>query len=279
VSFAKDKKRAKYFHSTLDKSPPAWQNPIRTQMGCKGNHKSQECCMSKRQQMREKRKQQELRNRIIAIVLVTLGALGVAFLFIYPSLKPVGDIVTVTPRSNLPNPQGHALGNPEAKVTIEVWEDFQCPSCKNYSNDIEPQVIENLVATGKAYYVYRFYPFIGAESQQAANAAMCAADQGRFWDYQAILIANWQGENQNYFSDRRLQAFAQSIGLDMTKFNSCFSANTFKSEINADFSKGQQVGVNGTPSLFVNGQAVSPGYIPTYDQIVQAVDAALAGTK
>jgi protein-disulfide isomerase len=70
---------------------------------------------------------------------------------------------------------------------------------------------------------------------------------------------------------------AQSISLNMTDFNACFQADTYKSQIDQDFSDGQAKGITGTPSVFVDGTILTPGYIPSYDQIAQAVDAASAG--
>ncbi len=129
--------------------------------------------------------------------------------------------------------------------------------------------------------MFHNYPFIdgpgagsGGESDQAANAAMCANEQGRFWEMHAILYANSQ-ENKGAFSNRRLQAMAQSIGLDMNAFNTCFNADKYEKEIQADFDLGQKMGVSGTPTAFVNGQQVGqPGKIPTYDDIAQAVQQA-----
>jgi protein-disulfide isomerase len=140
------------------------------------------------------------------------------------------------------------------------------------------------VEAGRVYYTYHFYPFVdgsnvGGESHQAANAALCASDQGRFWDYHDILIANWNGENQGSFSAAHLIAFAENLGLDMTTFNQCFQANTYANLINQDMLAGQTAGVhkNGTPSLFINGLLLTPGYVPTYDQAASAIEAALVG--
>ena len=66
----------------------------------------------------------------------------------------------------------------------------------------------------------------------------CANEQDKFWEMHSILYANWNGENQGAFSSRRLQAMAESLGLDMDAFNSCFSANKYESEIQADFDLG-----------------------------------------
>jgi protein-disulfide isomerase len=237
--------------------------------------------VSKRQQRREQMQRQQQRQRLILIGLVVVGAAFVVFALIYPQVKSVGEIITVTP-ATLPNADGLSLGDANAPATIDVFEDFQCPACKSFSETTEPLIIENLVSTGKARYVFHNYPFIddntnplgGGESDQAANASMCANEQGKFWEMHSILYANWNGENQGNLSDRRLQAMAESVGLDMNAFNACFNANKFESEIQADFNKGKDMGVNGTPTVFVNGkQAGQPGKIPTYDEIAQAVNA------
>jgi len=237
--------------------------------------------VSKRQQRREQMQRQRQRQRLVLIGLIVAGAALVAFALIWPQVKSVGEIITVTPAA-FPKADGLSLGDANAPATIDVFEDFQCPACKAFTENTAPLVIENLVATGKARYVFHNYPFIddntnplgGGESDQAANAAMCANEQGKFWEMQSILYANWNGENQGNLSNRRLQAMAESIGLDMTKFNSCFNANKYESDIQADFNKGKDMGVNGTPSVFVNGQpAGQPGKIPSYDEIAQAVNA------
>jgi protein-disulfide isomerase len=137
------------------------------------------------------------------------------------------------------------------------------------------------VANNKVYYIYRQYPFLddavaGKESDQAANASMCAAEQGRFWDYHDTLFANWNGENQGSFSDRRLIAFAETLGLTMDQFEKCFNANTYADEIDADITKATQLAVTGTPTVFVNGVVVKKGFVPSFDDMSSAIDAELA---
>jgi protein-disulfide isomerase len=183
----------------------------------------------------------------------------------------------------LPQADGLSVGDPNAPVTIDVFEDFQCPACQFFTESIEPLVIENLVATGKARYVFHNYSFLdgngagsNGESDKAANASMCANEQGKFWEMHNILYANWNGENQGAFSDRRLQAMAESLGLDMDAFNTCFDANKYEAEIQADFDLGEEMGVTGTPTVFVNGARVgAPGKIASYQEIEQAVNAAV----
>jgi protein-disulfide isomerase len=132
------------------------------------------------------------------------------------------------------------------------------------------------------YYVFRHYPFIDKntttkESYQAAKASMCASDQDAFWDYHDMLFVNWNGENQGAFNDKRLAAFAEALGLNIEQFNSCFKGDTYESEIDADYDQGLKYGVQGTPTVFVNSTAVTPGYVPSYEDLKAAIDAALAG--
>jgi protein-disulfide isomerase len=239
---------------------------------------------SKRQAIKEQRVKRQRQQRLVVILVVAGAALIVAALLIAPSIQraaaPVGEIIQITPRA-LPQANATSLGDTNAPVLVEVWSDFQCPACRIFAEQVEPLVVENYVKPGKALYVYRQYPFLDdssviKESDQAANASMCAADQGRFWDYHDILFTNWNGENAGSFADKRLVAFAQALGLDMTKFNTCFKADVFKAQINKDLQDGNNAGVSGTPSVFVNGQLLTPGQVPSYDVIAAAIDAALA---
>lgn len=238
--------------------------------------------MSKRQEIRNKHRRQQQQQRILVIVMVVIGALLVVSALIYPSLKPIGQITAITPQVFNTTVNNNSLGDPNAPVKFDIWEDFQCPACRSFTLNIEPQIIKQYVETGKVLYTFHNYAFIDSqvgtkESQQAANAAMCAGAQNRFWDMHAMLWANWNGENAGAFNDKRLVAFAETLGLNMTDFNSCFNQNTFKAEIDADFTKGQDMGVTGTPTMFVNGVKVGNGYVPPFSEISAAIDAALAG--
>jgi len=238
--------------------------------------------MSKREEIRARRRKQQMQKRILVIIAMIVGALLIVAALIAPSLTPVGDIVTVEPRTFNAPVDGTMIGDPNSSVRVEVWEDFQCPACANYTESIEPFIIQNYVETGKIVYIFHHYAFIDSnsttkESQQAANASMCAAEQGRFWDYHDTLYKNWNGENQGAFNDKRLVAFAETLNLDMIAFKACFNENRYKDQIEADFQAGVDNGVTGTPSVFVNGIQVSPGYVPSYEEAAQAIDAALAG--
>jgi protein-disulfide isomerase len=233
---------------------------------------------SKREEMRamHRRRQRNVRLAVIAVI----GGIVLLFLaiVIIPSLlnSPADiEIVDITPIARS-NPDGTSAGDPNAPVRIDVYEDFQCPACVRYTEEVESQIMSELVASGQVYYTFHHFPFLDdgsfvKESDQAANASMCANEQDRFWDYHDILFANWSGENQGAFSDRRLLAMAERLGLDMDAFESCFQANRYQAEINADLESGRSLGITGTPAVLVNGQEVSPGLVPTYNDIAAAV--------
>jgi protein-disulfide isomerase len=240
---------------------------------------------SKRQIVREQRVKRQRQQRLLTIGIVAAVALAVAFFLIAPSIRnamtPVGEIIQITPEARA-SIDGRAIGDVSAPVLVEVWSDFQCPACQSFAQSIEPQVVQNYAATGKIRYEYRHFPFLDdrsstKESDQAANASMCANEQGKFWEYHDYLFANWDGENQGAFNDKRLVAFAEALGLDTAAFNDCFQENRYKDDIAKDLADGDQAGVQGTPSVFVNETNLKPGFIPSYEEIAQAIDAALAG--
>ena len=207
--------------------------------------------MSKRQMMREKRERQARVQRFGVIGVIVVGALLVAFALIYPSLKPVGEIAAPDPGEH-PMASGNAMGDPNAPIKIEEFSDFQCPYCARFHEETEWQIAESYVADGTVYMVYRsFGDFIGSESKAAAEAAYCAGDQEKFWDYHNILFANQTGENVGAYSDRRLGAFAEALSLDMDAFNDCFTSGKYSDRVDQDQVDGTAAGVTGTPAFSI----------------------------
>jgi len=173
------------------------------------------------------------------------------------------------------------MGDASAPVVVEVFEDFQCPACQRYSDTTEKSLVESgYLEQGLVYYIFRQFPFIddgslSTESDQAANASMCASEQGLFWEYHDELYANWNGENIGTFNDNRLITFAGNVGLDVDAFEQCFTENRYQADIDIDMTMARTYGISGTPSLFVNGKQVAPGYVPSWEDLDQAIQAAL----
>ena len=219
---------------------------------------------SKRQERREKLLQQERRNRLVTIGLIVAGAVLLVSAVIWPQLKPVAQVVAVDPGSH-PNANGNSMGDPNAPITIEEFSDFQCPYCERFHQETEPLLKQYYIDTGKVHFIYRSMGnFVSdniargqattptTESQDAAQAAYCAGDQNKFWEMHAYLFANVLGEDAGSFTDRRLKAIAQKVGLDMGQFNSCYNSRKYADRVQQDFQDGQAAKINGTPGFLVS---------------------------
>jgi protein-disulfide isomerase len=214
---------------------------------------------SKRQLLREKRQREEQRNRRISIGVMVVGALLVAWILI-ASLKPP-QIAEFTAFER-PNVDFNSTGDANAPITITEYSDYQCPYCKKFADETEKQLVETYVVSGQVRFVYRsFGLFIGPESQDAAEATYCAADQDKFWDFHDILFANHTGENVGDYTNRKLQAFGNTLGLDMDAFNSCLDSGKYADLVTQDGIDGQAAGIKATPSFVmtyvVNGETKS----------------------
>jgi protein-disulfide isomerase len=233
--------------------------------------------MSKREEMR-KRRQQETRQRMLIIGgVIVVVAIAAAGWLIYQNTRPIGSFTAVATQT-WPQADGTALGPKTAKVLVQEFADFQCPICGEYFRSVEPQIIKDYVASGKIRY--EFHDFIvidsnvgGSESRHAAEASQCANEQGHFWDYHNMLYSNQQGEGSGTFADRRLKAFAAGLGLDSAKFDACFDAHRYSSAVDADIALGNQMGVNGTPTVFLNGVMVDISVALNYTALQQKIDA------
>jgi protein-disulfide isomerase len=238
--------------------------------------------MSKRQMRKEQIRRKEKQSRMLAIVLITLGALFLAFLVIYPSFKPVGDVTTPAEITR-PNADFNTAGDPNAPITITEYSDFQCPYCRIFFENTEELLMQQFVEPGTVYFVYKSVgAFIGAESKAAAEAAYCAGDQGKFWEMHDILFANQTGENVGAYSDRRLEAFADELGLDRGQYDECISSGKYDELTDQDAADATAAGIQATPSFIlsyeVNGETqtrVIQG-AQGIDVFAQEIEAALA---
>ncbi len=165
------------------------------------------------------------------------------------------------------------LGEQNAPITVVEYGDFQCPFCGKFFKETESVLRENYIKTGKVKFIYRDFAFLGQESFWAANAARCAGEQGKFWEYHDYLYGNQRGENQGAFSKSNLKSFAAALGLDKEKFNACLDSDRYLEEIKKETKAGGEAGVQGTPANFVNG-VLYVGALPT-NSFIQIIDAEL----
>lgn len=165
--------------------------------------------------------------------------------------------------------EGRTLGLASAPVTIDEYADFQCPVCgraESVIRDIAPEYID----TGKVKVVYHNFAFIGQESQWAAQAAECANDQGKFWDYAYYLFDHQTGENVGAFSQANLKNFAAELKLDTAAFNACFDSGKHAELIQKETADAQARGIRATPSFYINGRFYE-GLLPA-SQLTALID-------
>lgn len=164
-------------------------------------------------------------------------------------------------------------GAPDAPVVVVEYADFQCPYCRQFAIGPEQQLKADYVETGQVRFVFRHMAFIGDESRWAAEASECANEQGRFWDYHDKLFAAQTGENVGDFSPDNLKRFAADLQLDTQQFNQCLDSHKYQNKVQQEVAEAQQLKVNSTPTLFVNGQLIKRG--SDYQVLQTAIEAAL----
>lgn len=182
--------------------------------------------------------------------------------------------------------KANVIGDESAKVTLTVFEDFQCPHCLNYTVNTEPTLMDEYVKTGKVKIEFRHFPILGAESVYAAAAGVCAAKENKFWEYKKLLFLT-QAEagqltsekvNVGRFSQDNLTKYATAVGLDATAFTTCFLDSTTVDALTADVIAGQAAGIRGTPGFILNGvaQAGQPADLAGWRKLL---DDAVAAAK
>ncbi len=169
------------------------------------------------------------------------------------------------------------LGDPNAKIALVEYGDFQCPYCRQFALDAERRIADAYVKTGKASLTYKYLPILDpgpqdGESHWAASAAECANQQGKFWEYHDKLFSVWQGENVGTLTKANLKKYAADLGLDAAKFNPCLDNDQTSGIVQADVTAARQASVRGTPAFFLNGQPFFPRSL-NFADFVSALDA------
>ncbi len=157
---------------------------------------------------------------------------------------------TLSPQTLIEN-GSPVLGNPNAKITIVEWGDYQCTYCHLFQQNTQDELIQEYVNTGKANFVFRDFPLNGPDSVLAAEASYCADDQNKYWQYHNELYNNWGGERTGWINQKSLDQFATNVGLDLNQFDKCISDKKYESKVLENQQFGQEIGINGTPSFII----------------------------
>lgn len=184
---------------------------------------------------------------------------------------------TPLPAGSVPpaGPERRTKGSPDAPVVITEWFDYLCPTCVRFSLTREAEIERLYISTGKVRFVIRNAAFIGPESFLAAEAAECAADQGRYWDYRALLFQRLAApDNLGALRPENLKRYAAELGLNQVVFDRCLDQGTHRGAVRAEAREADAAGIKAVPSFFINGRSIQG--VPTVEILGRLIEEELA---
>jgi protein-disulfide isomerase len=238
---------------------------------------------SSRQQLKQRRSRRRRQQTILIVVIVAVAVI-LAGLLIFISIprntteSASGEVnyEELTQEADQAGALGFAIGDPNAPATLLVYSDFSCPHCYDLSFVIH-RIIGDLATRGQVRVVYKPIAFVNPPySGPAATAAICAGQQGKFWQmHDQIWTLYGQYRSAGAYTRPALFGLAEDLGLDKDAFSACFDAPETAAEVQAVIDEALGMGIYGTPTLLVNGQQVYLTNIDTaYDTIKAAIEAA-----
>jgi protein-disulfide isomerase len=161
----------------------------------------------------------------------------------------------------------HILGDKNATIEIIEYSDFECPYSKQFFNEIMPRLKQEYILTNRTKLVFRHLPLnsVHPNAHKAAEAAECAARQGRFWEMHDALFLNGVGVGVVDF-----KRYASNMSLDIVNFDECLDTNSTRQKVIDDFYSGIDAGVKGTPTFIINGK-IAPA-LKTYEDFKAYLD-------
>lgn len=207
-------------------------------------------------------------------IIAVLGVLGIAWQAgVFAPRRSVTETLASVPVAPMAGvvATGHVLGSDSAPVEIVEFADFECPSCARFAILEWPEVQQRLLPTGRLRWRFMDFPLQGHTASPPAHlAAGCAGEQGRFFEMMDAIFNRqneWASERN---PGRKIRDYAKQLGLDLPRFDACVETAHAKPGVDADYAEGERLGVNATPTFFVNGREW-PGIL-NYDQIQAIVD-------
>jgi protein-disulfide isomerase len=160
----------------------------------------------------------------------------------------------VGPQELIQLAQGMERGDPDAPIVLMDFSDYSCPSCAAFTNQAKPYLEMNYIDSGLVRFVYYDFPLGGMfqHSFLAARAARCAGDQGGYWEFHDRLFqrqGEWSRQTDPFSS---FVGYADDIGMARSEFRSCLGSDRHADVVTANMQLGQQLGVSGTPTIFLN---------------------------
>ena len=143
------------------------------------------------------------------------------------------------------------LGNPDAKITIVEFGDYQCTFCYKFHDETMKMIDQAHIKTENVNFVYRDFPLNGPQSILASEASYCAQKQNKFWEYHNTLYDNWGGENTGWITKNVLIGFANDVKLDLDSFSQCLENSEFKQKVLDNEQFAREIGIDATPSFLI----------------------------
>jgi protein-disulfide isomerase len=164
------------------------------------------------------------------------------------------------------------LGEPDAPLTIIIYEDYSCPNCKRFFETVEPVLIENYISSGKLRLEIYPIAIVSLHSLPAAVAVYCAVEQGYFWEFRQVVFLN---QGFRAYNRDTLSLYGDAVGLDVEQLLDCFSSSTYTEVIQKRSIAARRFGVQGTPTIeFMGNRYPEPGTTELID-IINIVDLAI----
>ncbi len=179
---------------------------------------------------------------------IAIGIVTGIFLSFYLESENDSEILTT---SKLIENGSPIMGNPNAPITILEWGDFQCTFCYKFHQSTLDTINDDFIKTGKVKLVFKDFPLNGPDSIIAAEAAYCAEDQEKYWQYHDELYKNWGGERTGWITRVALDKFAVTVNLNLVEFNSCLDEHKYQNRVITHYEFGKELGIDATPSFLV----------------------------
>ena len=154
-------------------------------------------------------------------------------------------------RENLIKNGSPMIGNPSAPITILEWGDYQCTYCYRFHTSSFNVILDEYINSGRANFIFKDFPLNGPDSVLAAEAAYCAEDQGKYWQYHDELYTNWGGERTGWITVDSLKKFATTVYLEIDEFNSCINEHKYRQRVLELEKFGKEIGIDATPSFLI----------------------------
>ncbi|MEE8180227.1 MAG: thioredoxin domain-containing protein [Nitrosopumilaceae archaeon] len=191
-----------------------------------------------------------MKNYYLLTIPVIIGIFVGIYLSIIENVESDENEILLTAEKLLKN--GSPIqGSSRAPITILEWGDYQCTFCYRFHESSLKVIQKEYIETGMVNLVFKDFPLNGPDSVLAAEATYCANDQGRYWLYHDELYTNWAGERTGWITDNSLNMFAESVDLDIEKFNSCLDDHKYRQKVLDLEQFGRNIGIDATPSFFV----------------------------